>query len=183
MWLEAVVTLEECRAFIRSVTPFEIEIDGPTRTLTLDPPDTIELIENVGLRLRMAGDIRWTIAHVHLPISFHVASMLLVPSIETQGGRDALVFRFLIEHVDFKAIPEFIDDKITDTINSALKKSALAWRFTETLDFHFSLPDRVESASRIDLGAKWGRLKITKEALVLATSLDVHAIPRASAAE
>jgi hypothetical protein len=184
MLVEATITVEECRSFLRTITPLVFEIDGPRRTLSVDTPESVEMVADVGLRLRAAARVHWSIGHIHLPIAINVASLVLVPAIEKHGAREALVFRFRIEHVDFKVVPDLIDDAITDTINAALAKNgALRWRFMETLDFHFPLPPRIDTSSRVDLGAKSGRVKITEDAIVFAATFEARAIPRAHAAE
>jgi hypothetical protein len=50
--------------------------------------------------------------------------------------------------------------------------------FIETLIHVFELPDAMASARAIDLHAQWGSLKITSEALVLATSFEARVEPR-----
>jgi hypothetical protein len=69
--------------------------------------------------------------------------------------------------------PSSIGRNIVDRVNKALEEKhvELSWGFIETLSHVFELPDAMASARAIDLHAQWGSLKITSEALVLATSL------------
>jgi hypothetical protein len=177
LWIEAILTNHDCAEFIASITPLTIELDGPGRVLVVDPPTHVELVPTKGLRLAAAGHVSWSLGSLKLPVHVRVGSLLLTPTVETIYGRDALCFRVRVEHLDVKALPDFIDETLIHRINDTLARhdDMLVWRFAEALDRHVILPRRVESTDAVDIRVKWGELRITASALVLAMSLDVHA--------
>jgi len=63
-----------------------------------------------------------------------------------------------VEHADFVSLPAFVDESITTHVNEALANgpARLVWTFTETLDFHFKLPQSMKPFRHIDLAATWG---------------------------
>jgi hypothetical protein len=172
MWAEAIFTLTDCEDFIRSMTPLEIVLDEERdRVLFLDRPTRIELIPDRGIALEVSGQLCWSVAGVKVPISVRIARVLLLPTIETRDGQDALVFALHIERAD-SVLPDFVDDSITAHVNEALDRTPahLVWSFTKTLDFHFTLPEALKPTHQVDLAAKWGQVRVTEEALVLAVS-------------
>jgi hypothetical protein len=73
---------------------------------------------------------------------------------------------------------DFIDETVLHRINDVLGKhdDTLVWRFPRTFDRHVSLPKRIESATGIDVRTRWGKVRVTESALVLAVSFDVRAV-------
>jgi hypothetical protein len=63
------------------------------------------------------------------------------------------------------------------------KHLELSWSFTRTLSHVFKLPSAIASGRAIELSAKWGRVKITSEALALAVSFQTDVHPRTSGPE
>jgi hypothetical protein len=177
MWIEAILTPRDCADFIGSMTPLMVNIDGPDRVLFVARPKRIEIVPNKGLRLTTAGHVSWMVAGLRVPVTVRIASLLLTPSIESRRGLDTLCFRARVEQLDFKILPDFVDSTLVHRVNDALAKldEVMVWRFSERLDYHYTLPKRVESADAIDIHVRWGRVKITHEALVLALSFDVRA--------
>jgi hypothetical protein len=89
-----------------------------------------------------------------------------------QEGHDALQFGIELEALDISIAPGVIDRAAVKLINEQLAKdgSQINWRFTETLDFHITMPALVDSVAFLDLFAKWGEVRVTSEALALAVS-------------
>jgi len=71
---------------------------------------------------------------------------------------------------------EEADESLLDRINEKLaaQDDLLVWRFAEKLDFHLAMPERIETPHAIHIRTKWGQVKITAEALVLAISLGMR---------
>jgi hypothetical protein len=182
MWIEAILTPRDCTDFVGSITPLKVGLGGE-RMLIVEPPRRVELVPDKGLRLQTAGNVIWTVAGVKVPVKFRVASLLLTPSIEQRDGRDALALRARIEKLDVKVLPDFVDDTVLHRINDALAKAdeVLVWRFSKMFDRQLALPQRIESSSAIDVHSRWGQVRITESALVIAVSLDVRAVPREAA--
>lgn len=182
MWIEAIVTEADCVDFVRSMTPLEVELDGPNRVLVVSRPKRIELVPRKGLRLVTTGHVLWSVAGVHLPIKVRVASLLLTPTI-SKDKRLSLQAR--VEKLDIKVLPDFVDASILHRVNELLAKydDTLSWKFGDTLSHKFPLPKAVGSAEAIVLRTNWGKAKITASAIVLAVSFDVLATKRPRRAE
>jgi hypothetical protein len=177
MWIEAILTPRDCTDFIGSITPLSVDL-GMDRRLVVARPRRVELVPDKGLRVQTVGHVVWTVAGVKLPVNIRVASLLLTPSIEKRDGRDALGFRLRVEKLDFSVLPDFIDETVLQRINDVLGKhdDILVWRFPHTFDRYLSLPKRIESASGVEIHTRWGKVRITESALVLAVSFDVRAV-------
>ncbi len=182
MWIEAIVTEADCVDFVRSMTPLEVDLDGPNRRLVVSRPKRIELVPRKGLRLVTTGHVLWSIAGVHLPIKVRVASLMLMPTI-SKDKRLSLQAR--VEKLDVKVLPDFIDHSILHHINELLAKydDTLSWKFGEMFTHKFPLPKAVGSAEAIAVRTNWGKAKITADAIVLAVSFDVRATKRPRRAE
>ena len=175
MWIETILTARDCADFVASITPLRVDL-GEDRALVIERPKTVEIVPDKGLRLQTAGYVAWKVARMKVPVAFRVASLLLQPSVEKRKGRDALCFRARIEELDVKVLPNFADESLLDRINDRLAEQddLLVWRFVERLDFHMAMPERIESPHAIHIRTKWGQVKITAEALVLAISLEMR---------
>jgi len=185
MWAEAIITLKDCEDFVRSMTPLEIVLDDSgQRALFLEQPARVALVAGSGISVEAPARLRWTVAGIEVPIAIRLAQVYLLPTIEARDGRDALVFALRVEHADFVSLPDFVDESITSHVNAALDKSAarLVWSFTKTLDFHFKLPASMKPARQIDLAAKWGEVRVTEEAIVLAVSFHAEGVALVGAA-
>ncbi len=185
MWIEAILTESDCARFIDTITPLTVDLGSSGRALVVSRPSHVEIVPTRGLRLTAAGHVSWTFGSLKLPLSIRVGSLLLAPTVEKRDGRDALCFRARVERLDMRALPDRIDATILHRINDALARhdEALVWPFCDALDRRFRLPRRVESADAVDVHARWGEVRITSSALVLAVSFDAHAAPIAHAAE
>ena len=177
MWIEAILTPRDCADFIASITPLTVDL-GMDRMLVVARPRRVELVPDKGLRVQTVGHVVWTVAGVKLPVNIRVASLLLTPTIEKRDGRDALGLRLRVEKLDFSVLPDFIDETVLHRINDVLGKhdETLVWRFPHTFDRYVGLPKRIESATGIEVHTRWGKVRVTESALVLAVSFDVRAV-------
>jgi hypothetical protein len=89
-------------------------------------------------------------------------------------ARNALAFRFEIEHADLKNIPDFVDNALVHHVNTALyaERARLVWPFAKTLGFSFPIPPPIEPASGGTLKPTSGVLTISPEALSLAVEIE-----------
>jgi hypothetical protein len=173
MWLEAILTPKDFEDFLPTIIPLEIALEeSGKRALFLETVIHVGIAAGQGIVLEAAARLRWTVAGVEVPITIRSARVLLLPTIEVREGLEALVFAMRVEHADFVALPDFVDDTIRTHVNEALASgpARLVWSFTRTLDFHFELPPSMKPARHIDLAAKWGEVRITEEAVILAVS-------------
>lgn len=179
MWAEAIITSRDCEDFVRSMMPFELALDDRGRqTLSLEHPSRVALVADKGILIETPARLCWTVADTEVPLSLRTAEVLLAPMVAARAGRDVLVLTPRIVRADFVSLPDGIDATITARLNDALAKSParLVWDFSKTLDFHFKLPSTLRPPRQIDLAAKWARVRVTDEALVLALSFHAEGV-------
>ena len=175
MLLQVTLDLESLSSTIHQLLPFEIRLsdaDGPDHTLFVDRPEHLEIVADRGLRMDAPARLRWTIAGVAVPVTVTSARILLIPEIAEREGHDYLSFSFFVEQADLKHVPAFIDDKVVDKVNEALRSEGarLEWKFLDTLTFGCDLPASIKPKRRLELNPRWGALKITEEAFICSVS-------------
>jgi hypothetical protein len=175
MLLHATLGLDDLTDAIQRFTPLEVRLgdpDGNERTLVVERPERVSLVPDRGLRIATTARLTWTIAGVVVPVTVQAAQILLLPEIAEKDGHDVLRFQLVLESADLKHVPAFLDAKVVDQVNEALRADDArpVWRFLETLSFVVALPERLRSARTFELEAKWGTMKITEEAAVFTVS-------------
>jgi hypothetical protein len=146
MELSAVVSRDELAALVRSVSPLRLAIDERRgRAATLVASD-VELVPSRGLRVRGSARVTWDVAGVPLTITLKTWRAMLVPRV-AQGR--ALVLEPVLEDLDLKNVPAFLDDKIGDAIRDAIaqNKGKLAWGFARALTKKWPMPLRSSLAA------------------------------------
>jgi hypothetical protein len=169
MRIEATLSAEDLAAMVREVAPLSIHF-GKGDRLDLTDPSEVTLVPDAGLRVVCKGSVQWRLLGIGVPIALNSLEVLLRPEIVQQSEGNALVFTIEIVHADLSGIPTMIDNKITEVVNKALeeKRVELVWNFTETLSHRFKMPDAVKPLEAVLFDVCGGRLKVTREALVLA---------------
>jgi hypothetical protein len=183
MLLTAVVTKAELAALIDSFTPLRITIDDRRgRTVTLGRP-ALELVPGHGLRLRGDARIAWDVAGVPLPVTIQAWQLLLVPRIAARGRSRLLAFDPVVEELDLKRVPGFLDDKIADAITDGIaqNRGKLAWDFSRTLSKRLALPARVAPAGVFEIMAVAGGVAVTENDLTLQVRFEARVEKRAPA--
>lgn len=166
MQLTAILTRSDLASLVETMTPLRVELkDRPRRVVTFDPPQLVELVAGVGLRVRGGARFSWSIAGVPVPVTVRGWQVLLVPSIGRREGAHVLVFEPVLEELDFERLPAFAAQRITAVINEALggQKHRLAWNFTRTLSYAHALPARVSPPMRFELRPDGGTVTVTEE--------------------
>jgi hypothetical protein len=160
MLVTAAVSKAELVTLVEAMTPLRLAIDERRgRTITLGRP-RIELVPDRGIRLRSDARITWDVAGVGVPITLKAWQLLLVPRI----ADGALALEPLIEALDLKGIPSFLDDKIADAIKGGIAQNRhkLAWSFARALSKRWPLPARI-GAGAFQLVATDGAALVTAE--------------------
>jgi len=105
--------------------------------------------------------------------------VLLTPSVAEVDGQPVLLFGVRIEDADLSAIPSFIESVLLDRVNDALAraKNSICWKFMETLDFSFRLPDLVSPRYRVRLFSSSGAVSVENHTLVLKVEWGLEAHP------
>ena len=109
-------------------------------------------------------------------VVFAVA-LTLLPSMEPRDGQDALVLSLRLDEADLSGMPDFVEATLLKRVNEELAKESarIVWQFTHTLDFKFSLPERIVGSPRVRLYAHQGAAKMSDEGIVLAAHFRVEA--------
>jgi hypothetical protein len=176
MWLEAIIARDDLVDLMRRFLPVKIDLGGGT--LTAFEASDIELVPDMGLRVRSKAEVEWPLLGIDLPVALHELTVLLRPQILARDGVDKLVFGLEIEHADLAGVPTFLDNRITERVNRELqdKHVELAWDFARALTHVFDLPRTLSLAEALALDVAWGRIRITDEALVLAVSFHANVL-------
>lgn len=189
MLLSAVITRDELAELAESLTPLRITIDERRgRTITLGRPRVVQLVPSQGLRLRGDAHIAWDLAGVAIPVTLQSWQMLLVPRVVARGSARVLAFEPVIEALDLRLFPGFLDDRIAKAIRDgvAQKRHKLGWEFTRTLSKRLALPSSLGPACVFELAAIDGVVAVTDSEVRLTVRLEARVdkrAPRAPEAE
>ena len=173
MWIEAIVSAEDLRQTLSRFAPVTIHFGDGGGELALEAPSKVTLVRDRGVRIVCRARLVWPLLGLHVPIALKSLDVLLCPTIEPQSEGSALVFKLAIEHADFALIPTFIDNRLTARINAELAKKhvELSWRYAETLDHVFRMPDALDGVESLGLVVTGAVVKVTSEGVGLAVSL------------
>lgn len=175
MLLHATLGLDDLTDAVNRLTPLEVrlgDLEGNARTLFVERPDRVTLVPDRGLRIETAARLRWTIAGVVIPVTVQAARILVVPEIVRRDERDLLRLSLILESADLRHVPAFVDAKVVDEVNEALRAEDArpTWHFLDTLTFRIGLPARLRSAEALELVARWGAMDIRENEVVLTVS-------------
>jgi hypothetical protein len=181
MWLQAIVTPTDLERMLGEITPVRIALDrdDPDRYLWLDRPSHVETTDGDGIRIVTSARLQWDVIGIKVPVTLRTVSVLVIPSVTRRDGHDVLAFAARIEQADLSSVPEFIEVPLIARVNEALagEQAQLAWHFTETLDFHFHLPDAMDPPRGLRLFARWGAVRTSHEGMAIAASFSLDAEP------
>jgi hypothetical protein len=183
MLLTAVVSKAELVELIESLTPMRIVIDERRgRSVTLGRPE-VELVPDRGLRLRGEARVVWDVAGVSIPVTLQAWQVLLIPQVATRARSRVLTFEPVIEELDLKLVPGFLDDKIAGAIRDGLaqNRQKLAWDFVRTLSKRLALPARITPAKTFEIRAVDGAVAVTPSELRLTVRFEAKFEKRAAA--
>lgn len=161
MLLTAAVTKAEIAALVDALAPLSVSLDERRgRSITLGRP-RIELVPEAGIRLRGDARLTWDVAGVAIPVTLQAWQVLLMPRIVE---RRALAFEPVIEILDLKRVPGFLDDKIAGAISDGIaqNRAKLAWPFARTLSKQLALPARIGGGAFV-LAAVDGAVGVSEE--------------------
>jgi len=176
MWLEAVFAKDDLTAILERLLPVKLDLGGGW--LEARDPRDVQLLPDRGLRATCTATVHWPVLGIEVPIAMHALTLVLSPQILPRGGRDVLAFHIEIEHADLTAVPTVIDDRITERVNAALAARHFepSWDFLSALSRKIDAPKALSGIDAFDLAVRWGRLRITEEALVFALSFRLDVI-------
>lgn len=181
MQLCAVITKDDLAGVIREITPLDVEVSRrPRRMISLGRPGRVELVASAGLRVAGDAKLRWEIAGLSVPITVRAWQILLRPSVVLRGGVYVLAFDPILEKLELKHVPGFLDERVAPALNETLaaQRQKLVWNFTKTLSMHRPLSDKLSPKVKLDLVPTGGEVKVTSSALELTLHFDGHVSPR-----
>lgn len=163
MQLCAIVTKDDLASVVEQLTPLRVTTH-PRRVITLGRPSKVELVAGAGLRVRGDARFTWDVGGLTIPVTLRAWQIMLLPSFVARNGRHVLAFEPVLEALDFKSVPMFLDGRIKEAINQGLaaQKHKLAWDFEKTLTLLRPLPDKLAPAGEVKLGPTGGRVTVTE---------------------
>ena len=161
---------------IAELTPFIVELDtdpSTQRWMRVERPDVVELVPGVGARIRTSAKVSWSLAGVSLPFTIRsvVIVLRLVIDDSVPGGK--LDILPMVEDADLKNVPDLVDAKIVEVVNSRLaaKAGEIAWKFGKLLTVHLGLPPALGGVDAFDMRPQGAVLEIGAEEIRMSLDL------------
>jgi hypothetical protein len=172
MWLEAVFSREDLQSFVAELLPLKILLSDEDHHIELADARKVSLVSDQGLRITCRAEVRWPLLGLEVPIRLESVTALLKPLVAHTEAGDSLLFTLEIENIDLALLPSVVDRGIAEKLNVELARRSveLSWNFATTLSHVFELPPSLESVDRLDLRVRWGKVRVTEEAMVMAVS-------------
>jgi hypothetical protein len=176
MWTEIIIPREDLARLLGEALPLTIRLGDSEsdNLLALDQLGEVRLVPDLGLRVECKARVRWPVLGIQLPVALNALTLLLIPTIGQGPHGTTLVFRISVEHADFTAVPDVIDQRITAAINARLegKDAELSWDLARALTLSAPLPPLLEDLAAFALRPRWAKVRITDEAVVYAASFN-----------
>jgi hypothetical protein len=157
MWAEAILTKDDLEKAVGDFCPLTINL-GNNGHVMLSSPRGLVLVPDVGLTVRVTGEVHWPILGIQIPVSVHSATLNVTPEIVKTESGETLRFRLRLADADVSMLPATIGRALVGLVNTQLDNDSMSvrWRFIETLSHVFELPDAFASARALGLRATWG---------------------------
>lgn len=165
MQLCAIVTKDDLVSVARQLTPLRVAV-RPRRVITLGRPTKIELVAGAGLRVRGDARFTWDVGGLTIPVTLRSWQVMLVPAFVPAPGRaggHVLAFDPILEDLDLKNVPMFLDGRIAEAIKGGLaaQKGKLSWDFERQLGITRTLPSQISPAGDVTLVPSGGNVTVT----------------------
>jgi len=184
MHLSARLDETTVRTLLAQLLPMTIVLDddgSEDRWIRIDPARSVDFAADEGLRLEVAGQLRWKTAGVPVLFTIHSAQLLIRPAVVDDDDGARLVFRPSLEKMDLKSVPGFIDSGITAIVNKRLEAQGdkLAWHFARDLANAFPMPKELVDIDSFTLSAGAATVEVSSDAVILNLSLATGFVRRA----
>lgn len=182
MWLEAIITHADLIAVLREMLPVKIllqdkkeqtEEEKKERWLWLGPATDVTLVADQGLRVTCPAEIAWEVVGVTPTVKLDELRVMLKPEVVEKHDGNVLAFKIEVEEADFHMLPALVDNAVAKAVNGALAAKPLEWNFTETIGHTVPLDHIFDLVKALKIEAKWGKIRISAEALALAISINL----------
>ena len=177
--IAAVLDLDTVAGLLTDLTPFTVNLGNEAdsdRWMHVERPETLELVAGTGVRIRTSARLQWTVAGVHIPFTIRTVVILLgLELAETAQGGRLCVLPF-VEEADLKNVPDMIDDKLVEIVNSRLaaKAGELGWGFGQLLAVRLRLPPELAGVDGFEMDAKNATLRVTADAIHMELDLPMR---------
>jgi hypothetical protein len=143
--------------------------DPGRRWIRLERPSFVDFVQDRGLRVRTSATLQWTTLGIAVPITLREADVSITPVVASDERGPKLVFRPSLERADFKLLPDFVDQAITDRINAALAAQGelVGWHFGESLARRVPMPSNLSPVDAMELGGAALRVHVRDRSLVI----------------
>jgi hypothetical protein len=173
MWLEAVLAREDLESLISELMPLTIRLghDGEHHIQLSDARD-VSLVAATGLRVTCRAGAHWPVLGIDIPVRIETLTAIMKPVVIRTEQGDTLAFTLEIEQADVTGVPSLVERSVIGTLNHELaqRQVELSWNFASTLSHMFQLPSSLQQVDQLDLQVRWGKVRVTEEAMVLAVS-------------
>jgi hypothetical protein len=172
MWLDAVVNSADLQKVVDKLTPATIPL-GSRGHLFFDAPAEVSLVADRGMRIRCHAKLLWPVLGIDVSVTVSSMTVMIVPSIESRDGERVLMFTPEVEALDLALLPDIGDAEVRGFINRELqaKRIELPWKYKQTLDHQFVLPDWFRSGATFDIRSNGAAVKVTNNSIGLAIAL------------
>lgn len=190
MLIQALFTADDVIAALAEVTPLRLALDPESsqRYFWLARPTSVTFVPEQGIRIVTSAFLQWDVVGVSVPVTIRTAEVLLRPSVVHVENRDILSLRAEVKRLDLSHVPSLVEATIIAALNGKLEEpeATIPWKFMDTLDFEFKMPQSVAPLEKLRLFALDGEARITEQAVVLQVAIGFsasHASDRAIPAE
>jgi hypothetical protein len=162
---------------LNELTPLTVHLgEGHAdRWIRVERPETVELVPGVGVRVKTSAKVQWTVAGVHIPFTIRTVTMVLQVVADKDGSGRLDVFP-MIEDADLKNIPDMVDDKLVEVINSKLAAQAgkIGWAFAKTLTHALRLPPVLQEVSHFTLRPEHAQFETGAHEMRMSLDLELN---------
>ncbi|MFO0749712.1 MAG: hypothetical protein U1F43_29190 [Myxococcota bacterium] len=168
------ISADELIAAVVEILPLQVGFGAADsgRFIRLERPSEVEFVPRVGLRLRCSGVLGYPVPILSDEHTINTAVASVGPVIVELEDGEALAFQVVLDELDMKRVPGFIDDTLLASANERLaaQPPPLAWRFPATLTHAFPLGPRVALVSHAQVTTKRGWVEVTQDGIVMSVS-------------
>jgi len=164
------ISRSELMELLKSAFPLHVAISADGEAwIEINELAGIKYEPGLGVVLRCSARVNYPLPV--LPDSFTLTevAVTILPLIIEREGRTYMQFKVDVSDIDLKFLPGFVDDVVSDKINSAIKDRAdkIAWNASKTLNRHVRFPKRLSLLRGLDLGPVRATLEVANEGLIV----------------
>lgn len=144
------------RELLNELLPLTIDLGDDAhrdRFIVIEPPQLLEFVPGLGIRLQTGAQLRWTVAGVGVPFTVSSVRLLLTPKVDEVAQRLNLVIK--LEETDLKNVPKAIDRSVVSQLNGRLQSrpDAIGWDYGKTLKLALKLPAKMAPLDAFEMQA------------------------------